>query len=132
LAGDASVQKYRRKQQTMVVAIRLDLDTDGLIYRKWGGTQQAKRGDWLVNNNGDVYTVDADTFARTYSELSRGIYEKTANVWARQAENSGIIKTKEGSTDYQPGDYLVFNNAGGEDGYAVTAERFHELYEPIM
>jgi hypothetical protein len=112
-----------------VVAIQLDLETDGLIYRKWGGTQRAKRGDWLVNNNRDVYTVDAATFAQTYCEVSLGIYEKRVNVWARQAEDSGTIKTKEGSTDYQPGDYLVFNDAAGEDGYAVTQERFHELYE---
>jgi hypothetical protein len=115
----------------MVVAIRLDLDTDGLIYQKWGGTQRAKRGDWLVNNNGDVYSVDADTFARTYCEVTRGIYEKRANVWARRAEDSGTIKTKEGSTDYQAGDYLVFNDAAEHDGYAVTQERFDELYEPI-
>jgi hypothetical protein len=131
LAGDTSVHQYLRRQQTLVIAIRLDLDTDGLTYRKWGATQRGKRGDWLVNNNGDVYTVDADTFARTYREAGRGMYEKTAKVWARQAEDSGTIKTKEGSTDYQPGDYLVSNDASGEDAYAVTQKRFHELYELI-
>lgn len=125
------MQQYRRKEKNTVIAVQLDLDTDGFTYCKWGATQRAKRGDWLVNNGGDVYTVDANTFARTYCEVSRGLYEKRANVWARQVEDAGTIETKEGSTDYQAGDYLVFNDANEEDGYAVTRERFHTLYEPV-
>jgi hypothetical protein len=39
----------------VVIAVKIDLDTDGLTYQKWGGTQRAKRGDWLVNNEGGVY-----------------------------------------------------------------------------
>jgi hypothetical protein len=49
-----------------VAAVRLALDTEGLVYRKWGGQQHAKPGDWSVDNDGDVYTVDAGVFARTY------------------------------------------------------------------
>ncbi len=124
------MHQYRRKQKATVTAVQLDLDTDGLTYRKWGATQRAKRGDWLVNNGGDVYTVDADTFARTYRYTRDGLYEKTANVWAREAEEAGKINTKEGSTDYEPGDYLVFNDPEGKDGYAVKPEKFQSLYEP--
>ena len=123
------MQQYRRKEETTVTAIRLDLETDGLTYQKWGGTQRAKRGDWLVSNHGDVYTVDADTFARTYHEVSPGLYEKTAIVWARRANEEGAIQTKEGSTAYKPGDYLVFNDAEGKDGYAMKEETFQKLYE---
>ena len=112
-----------------MTAVRLDLDTDGFTYRKWGGTQHCKRGDWLVNNQGDVYTVDGETFERTYRQVSPGVYEKNAPVWAEQAETPGTIQTKEGSTGYQKGDYLVFNDPGGKDGYAMTAETFHALYE---
>jgi acetylornithine deacetylase/succinyl-diaminopimelate desuccinylase-like protein len=36
----------------------------------------AKAGDWLVDNGGDVYTVDAEVFARTYREVARGAYVK--------------------------------------------------------
>jgi hypothetical protein len=43
--------KYRRKSGQFVVAVRLDLDTNGLSYHKWGGRQRAKRGDWLVGKN---------------------------------------------------------------------------------
>jgi hypothetical protein len=127
---EIALQQYRRRQKTTVIAIPLDLDTDGLTYRKWGATQRAKRGDWLVNNGEDVYTIDADTFARTYRESSRGMYEKTTDVWARKTNEAGTIVTKEGSTDYEAGDYLVFNDPEERDGYAMKAEKFDSLYEP--
>ena len=57
-------RRYVRRPDRPVAAVRLALETDGLIYRKWGGEQRAKAGDWIVDNEGDVYTVDADVFAR--------------------------------------------------------------------
>ena len=123
-------RQYRRKEAADVVAVQLDLDTDGFTYRKWGGTQRCKPKDWLVNNNGDVYTIDADVFHSTYSEVRSGIYRKVVPVWAEVADSPGTIATKEGSTDYHPGDYLVFNDEEGRDGYAVSAEKFWELYDP--
>lgn len=123
-------QKYRRKPGTPVTAVRLDLDTDGLSYRKWGDEQRAKPGDWLVDNGGDIYTVDGETFRKTYRETSPGRYEKQGVVWAEKASSKGRIETQEGTTGYEAGDYLVFNDAHGEDGYAVSADKFAELYEP--
>lgn len=111
------------------VVVRLDLDTEGFSYRKWGGIQGCKRGDWLVNNQGDVYTVEAETFARTYRMVRSGVYEKDAPVWAERAERPGTIRTKVSATDYDAGDYLVFNDPAGNDGYAVKADTFHVLYE---
>ncbi|MDQ0864805.1 hypothetical protein [Arthrobacter globiformis] len=64
--------------------------------------QQCKPGDWLVDDDGDTNTVDADVFAAT----------------------------KEGRTSYNRGDVVVFNNENGTDGYAMTAERFNSRYEP--
>jgi hypothetical protein len=125
------VTRYRRKEQTTVVAIPLALDIDGFTYRKWGGTQRAKPGDWLVKNGDDVYTVDADTFQQTYRQVGQGLYEKTANVWAERVDVSGTVRTKEGSTDYSPGDYLVSNSPDKSDCYAVSAEKFKQLYEPL-
>lgn len=124
----ASRAQYQRREETQVVAVRLDLDTDGLRYRKWDGEQLGKRGDWLVDNAGDVYTVDADSFARTYTRVSLGVYHKTAPVWAEQAETDGEIRTAEGLTHYRTGDWLVFNAADGTDGYAMNDETFHRLY----
>ena len=59
-----------------MAAVRLALNTDGLVYQKWGGEQRAKPGDWIVDNDGDVYSVDADVFARTYRQTATGAYRE--------------------------------------------------------
>jgi len=125
------MQEYRRREVAVVTAVQVGLDFDGFTYRKWGGVQRCKRGDWLVDNQGDVYTVDGDVFARTYRRVSPGVYAKHGSVWARRADQAGVIRTKEGSTEYAEGDYLVYNNRDGTDGYAMTAETFRRLYEPV-
>lgn len=51
-------------------------DRTGFTYEKWGSTQRCKSEDRLVNNNGDTYTVDRDTFARTYKSTGPGTYIK--------------------------------------------------------
>ena len=124
--------QYRRKEHTTIVAVRLDLETDGFVYHKWGGAQRCKGGDWIVDNGGDIYSIDAEVFGKTYRRVGEGIYEKYAPVWAEKATTAGTIRTMEGSTDYHAGDYLVFNDEQGEDGYAVSAFQFHELYEPAQ
>jgi len=126
----AEFTKYLKKTASRVVAIQLDLETDGFTYQKWGGPQICKAGDWIVNNDGDVYTVDRETFAGTYSAVSPGIYEKVAPVWAKVAEQPGQITTKEGVTHYKTGAYLVYNDPDGKDGYAVDAETFEKMYAP--
>lgn len=110
-------------------AVPLDLDVRGFSYWKWNDMQGCKPGDWLVQNGDDVYTVDADVFAETYRRVAPGRYVKTTPVWAERASASGSIKTKEGRTHYEAGDYLVFNREDGGDGYAVKAERFGQMYE---
>jgi len=126
----AELTKYLKKTASRVVAVQLDLETDGLTYQKWGGTQTCKAGDWIVNNDGDVYTVDCETFGRTYGAVSPGIYKKVAPVWAEVTEQPGQIATKEGVTHYKAGAYLVYNEPDGKDGYAVDAETFEKMYAP--
>ena len=132
------LKPYRRRDNTPVTAIPLNLVAkpdnqpgDPLFsYHKWDDTQTAKTGDWLVKNGDDIYTVDRRTFEDTYTASSvPGQYVKTGKVWARQAGESGTIQTKEGTTRHQAGDWLVFNDPDGEDGYAMSAERFESLYE---
>jgi hypothetical protein len=123
-------RRYVRRAGTEVVAVQLDLDTDGFTYRKWGAEQTCKRGDWIVNNGGDVYTVDRETFALTYRAQSPGRYRKVTPVWAERADRDGAIRTKEGITRYRAGAYLVFNDEAGEDGYAMGAPSFEAMYEP--
>jgi hypothetical protein len=119
-----------KKAVSIVVAVQLDLETDGFTYQKWGGTQVCKAGDWLVDLNGDICTMDRETFARTYQPMSPGVYGKTIPVWAEIAEQAGHIRTKEGVTHYKAGAYIVYNDPEGEDGYAVEADSFEAMYEP--
>jgi len=122
-------RRYRKKPEQFVIAVPLDLDFDGFRYHKWGAAQHAKVGDWLVNNNGEIYTVDHDTFDRTYRQIKPGQYIKVTPVWAEVATQSGQIKTKEGVSQYLAGDYLVWNDAAGQDGYCIGAALFEAMYE---
>ena len=120
--------RYVRRSGKSVVAVRLALDTDGLVYRKWGGEQRAKAGDWVVDNEGDVYTVDANVFERTYRQTGPGMFVKTTPIWAERASHAGSVQTKEGVTHYDAGDYLVSNSSDGADDYAIAADKFESLY----
>jgi hypothetical protein len=123
--------KYVKRSDQTVVAVRLALETDGFTYHKWGGTQRCKPGDWIVNGGGDVYTVDAATFARTYRHVRDGAYLKTTPVWAEAAATSGRVTTQKGSTGYAAGDYLVSNREDGGDTYAVAKADFERMYQAV-
>ncbi len=124
-----NLTRYRKRPGQAVTAVQLDLETTGFVYQKWGAEQRCKQGDWLVNNDGDFYTVDADVFTRTYRQVSPGRFVKTTPVWARQVDSGGSIKTIEGESHYKAGDYLVYNNEDGTDGYCMSTDRFHGMYE---
>jgi hypothetical protein len=126
-----SRRQYRKRSSQLVIAVQLDLETQGFTYEKWGGTQRCKSGDWLVNNNGDTYTVDRETFARTYKSTGPGTYTKVTTVWAEIASEAGEVKTKEGATRYKMGDYIVFNEPDGGDAYAVSKATFEKTYERL-
>jgi hypothetical protein len=118
-----------KRDAETVIAVQIDLDTTGFSYKKWGGTHRCKAGDWLVNNNGDTYTVDGDSFSRTYRATGPGTYVKVAPVWAEIASAPGRVRTKEGTTHYEIGDYLVYNGPEDEDTYAVSKDVFERMYQ---
>jgi len=122
---------YKKRPNFHVTAVQLNLTFNGFSYQKWGAEQTCKAGDWLVNNGGDVYTVDDDYFKEHYQETSPGQFEKTAPVWAEIAETDGAIPTLEGSTDYSAGDYLVYDRPSGGNAYAVKKRTFERMYEVI-
>jgi hypothetical protein len=126
----STLTKYVKRPDRSVVAIQLNLDTPGFQYRKWGSLQTCKAGDWLVDDAGQVHTVDQASFEHTYTRVGKGIYLKTAPVWARIATSGGRVRTKEGSTEYREGDMLVCNDEHGGDSYAMSAVDFEAMYEP--
>jgi hypothetical protein len=121
--------RYVKRPNQAICAVQLALDTDGFTYRKWGHVQTCKAGDWLVDNDGDVYSVDRTTFERTYRRLPDGRFLKVTPVWAEVAPEAGSVATKEGATQYRSGDYLVFNEPDGGDAYAVVKDTFEAMYE---
>lgn len=123
-------RRYRKKADQFVVAVQLNLDTAGFTYQKWGGEQRCKPGDWLVDNQGDVYSVDRETFRQTYERKGPGVYVKTTAIWAEKTTEPGEVATKEGVSHYQAGDYLVSNNEDGSDAYCISAKKFEFMYEP--
>ena len=125
-----SLKKYRKKANQKIHAIQLDMDLISFSYHKWHDTQACKAGDWLVENNGDVYTVDQQVFADTYLQIAPATYQKITPVWARQADEAGSVETKEGRSHYQVGDYILANNSNGSDSWCMSEETFHDLYEP--
>jgi hypothetical protein len=120
--------KYVKRPSQAIAAVQLAVDTKGFTYKKWGSVQRCKARDWIVDNDGDVYTVDRVSFRRTYRQVGPGVYVKKTPVWAEEAAAAGRVKTKEGSTGYKRGDYLVFNQKDGADGYAVSAKKFKRMY----
>ena len=83
---------YRAKPDNFVVAVPLRFDTAGFVYKKWGGEQRCKPSDWIVDNDGDFYTVGAVVFARTYCEVSPGVYRKITPVWAEIAQEAEKLR----------------------------------------
>lgn len=135
---DTELKPYRRRDNTPVTGIPLDLIAkpdnqtgDPLFtYHRWDNPQTAKTGDWLIKNADEIYTVDRETFENTYCPTDTdGQYIKTSKVWAKRATEPSTIQTREGSTRYDAGDWLVYNDPRGQDGYAISADRFLELYE---
>ena len=126
----APLKPYRKREGTEVTAIRLNLEVDAFTYHKWGGLQTCKGGDWIVEHKGNVHTVDADAFARTYKQVGPTTYAKQGVVWAAPASCDGVIATLEGGTHYKQGDVLVWNDKEGKDGYAIRKDIFDTLYEP--
>jgi len=111
-----------------VIAVQINLDTEGLDYNKWGGPQHAKQGDWLINNDGECYTIDNESFQLTYKNIGKGLYVKTGNIWAAKACADGFIETKEGRSYFKEGDMILYNNSDRTDGYCMSAEKFEKMY----
>lgn len=123
-------KKYIKNSDTAVVAVQLNLEFEGFDYHKWGHDQHCQQGDWLVDNEGDVYTVDQEVFRNTYQEVSPGNYKKVKPIWAEVARDSGEVETIEGKTSYEAGDYLVADTADGQFTYCIKPAKFEAMYEP--
>ena len=109
-----------------VLAIQLNMP---ITYEKWGGTQNAKAGDWMLSKAGNTYTCEDEVFQSTYKSLPEdGWYYKEAFIDAKPAATAGTVDTLEGQSAYEAGDYIVTNPGG--DRYCIPKMKFKQLYEP--
>ena len=125
------LRKCRRKQRPTVVAVCLDLETEGFLYHKWGSPRRCRAGDWLVNDAGTTYTVDARAFAASYLPLGPGLFENQLFAWVERAKSDGVLPTARGGVGYRSGDVLVFRDEDRIDGEVLAAAEFERLYEPV-
>ena len=122
---------YKKRPNCNVTAVQIDLNFESLQYEKWGNIQTCEPGDWLVDNDGDIYTVKKQYFRDNYYQISPGVYEKNGEIWAEVAEEDGTIDTLEGATNYKAGDYLVYDRDEKGDGYAISKNKFEKMYEEV-
>jgi hypothetical protein len=111
----SKLQPHWLRNGTEVRAIRLDLELESFTYRQGDGVRTGKRGDWLVECQGQVTIVDEATFARSYKQIAPATYLHQSVVWA--APVSGGV--------------LVCRDPEGKEGDVLCADRFHSLYEPL-
>jgi len=71
----------------------------------------------------------ATRFRERTNRRGPGTYVKRTPVWAEVAGEAGAVRTKEGATHYEAGDYLVYNQPDGGDAYAVAKDAFERMYE---
>ena len=95
-----------------------------------GSTLTARVGDWLVSDGEKDWSVAAQIFDETYSDLGGGRYAKTAVVVARQLPAKATILTLEGPAAAEAGDWLVRNPGG--DVWPVPHAEFGRRYEPLV
>ncbi|MGQ7787939.1 PGDYG domain-containing protein [Nesterenkonia sp. K-15-9-6] len=94
-----------------------------------GAVMEAKPGDWIVDDDGQQWSVDAEVFAETYEAVSEGRYRKTGEVRARQIAQPTSLETLEGSDQLDAGDWVV-QNASGEC-WGVSDARFRRRYQVL-
>jgi hypothetical protein len=73
--------KYVKRPSQAVAAVQLAVDTKGFTYKKWGSVQRCRARDWIVDNEGDVYTVNRGVVSTDVSPgRSRQVCEEDAGM----------------------------------------------------
>lgn len=94
-----------------------------------GATMQADPGDWMVEENGESWSVRDDIFRSSYRHLSGSQWQRSGTILARPAQPGETIDTPEGPTTAADGDWVVRGNHG--DHWPVPADVFARHYVEI-
>jgi hypothetical protein len=95
-----------------------------------GAPMQAEAGDWeLTDDSGGRWTVQPETFARSYRRLLDGRYAKVERVNAVQLTSELQVPTAEGVSPARAGDWLLRDADGAV--WPVPDETFRARYRPV-
>lgn len=95
-----------------------------------GDTLNGAAGDWkLTGPDGSTWTVKPDIFAKTYGEVSPGVYAKTAIARAMKLNQPYTVQSLEGPSSGNTGDYLVIGP--NNEFYIVNGAKFEGMYSPL-
>lgn len=124
----SAYRRYKRKGNEVVIAIQLDLDTEGFSYQKQGAERRCNAQDWLLSDRSGTYAVDDSTFARAFEEIGVGQYTMVGIVRAKVSDSAGHIRVGQRKVPHEPGDYLVWDESTQSIGYAVPKDWFEASY----
>lgn len=96
------------------VAIQLQSGTTGFSYHKWVTSQSCKPGDWIVKNAFDMYTVDENSFSRSYRAASLSCHRIFSPVRASMVGLGCTNESKEGFTQCQAGTTVALMTSKNE------------------
>ena len=81
----------------------------------------------VLQPDGTTSSIKPDIFDKTYSEVSPGVYEKSAIVRAQQLVSDTVVNTLEGIGTGKRGDWMVTGPNG--EKYIIASEAFNKLYK---
>jgi PGDYG protein len=121
-------QAQRYQPCTVVSAHRL---VAALTWRTdRGAPMRAEPGDWeLTDEQGNRWTVEPETFARSYRRQPDGRYAKHELVDAVQLTYPLEVPTTEGVSTARIGDWLLRDAAGAV--WPVPDQQFRVRYRPV-
>jgi hypothetical protein len=102
--------------------------------RRWtratGGELSGEAGDWRVSDDrGDERTVRDAEFQASHEPLGGERWRRTGTYRAWQASDQLVLRTLEGPTIAEPGDWVV-EGSGGER-WPVTNAQFRRTYRAV-
>ncbi|MFN8658487.1 MAG: PGDYG domain-containing protein [Candidatus Obscuribacterales bacterium] len=104
------------------------LQTDLTWKSSNGDTLHGEAGDWKLTSPTRVWTVKPEIFAKTYTEVAPGVFEKTLPAKAAPITGPMTVQTREGVSSGVAGDYLVIGP--DNDPYIVPKAEFEGMYLP--
>jgi len=121
-------QAAQYRPSTVVSAHRLDAATTWETDR--GATLRAEAGDWeLTDEQGNRWTVEPATFARSYHRRPDGRYVKHEPVDAVRLTRDLDVPTAEGMSTAHAGDWLLRDARGAV--WPVPDDVFRTRYRSV-